>query len=104
MFYVGQKVVCVKDDALPFSRSDLPIAVKAGSIYTIRNIDDESAAIDGIPGLWLQEIVHPPKMTWLGVREVSYCASRFRPVVERKTDISIFTEMLKPKERELARN
>lgn len=84
MFYVGQKVVCVNDDPDNYGR---PVIVVKGQVYTV------SRAFD-----------------WLGVRallfvevspggEPGWCASRFRPVVERKTDISIFTAMLNPSDK-----
>jgi hypothetical protein len=47
--------------------------------------------------LWLDEIKNPVlRYTDGDVGEIPFAAFRFRPVVERKTDISIFTAMLKP--------
>lgn len=94
MFHVGQKVVCV--DGAPdlsgltllgtWDASKLPTK---GQIYTITQV--------GIFHVWdsqkrpcvhVSEIVRPPDQpVW---------AHRFRPVAERKTDISVFTEMLTP--------
>ncbi len=93
MFHIGQKMVCINDKPMLFTRSDV-ISIVNGRIYTIRGIDLDGCAVDGIPGLWLEEVVDQPERTCLGVRERSYCASRFRPV--RTTDISIFTAMLAP--------
>jgi hypothetical protein len=65
-----------------------------GSVYTIRRI--ESA--DGWCAVWLEEVVNPVLDIWLdrGPEEPAFSASRFRPIVERKTDISIFRKMLTP--------
>lgn len=79
MFYVGQKVVCV--DGKP--RNYPHCAVRAGAVYTV------------------SKIMHSIYGDSLHVAEVDgdywgFYADRFRPVVERKTDISIFTAMLNP--------
>jgi hypothetical protein len=91
-FYVGQKVVRISG---PETSPDGSIMPKIGSIYTIRSIEDRSA---GEP-VWkaglavtLAEIVsaiHPATG-----KEYAFLSTNFRPVVEKKTDISIFTEML----------
>lgn len=84
MFRVGQRVVCIKADGLLSAK---PLTLHA--IYTIRSIWDDS--IDG-PGVCLEEVaneMHPRG-------EFGYRPHRFRPIVENKSDISIFTEMLKP--------
>lgn len=96
-FHVGQKVVCVDDD--PEGHPGLfPVA---GQIYTIR-------WVGMFFNPWFKtnkfcvhliEINRPAGNLTRCV--VPYRASRFRPVVERKTDISIFTEMLGP-QRELS--
>lgn len=51
------------------------------------------------PAIYLEEIINPPfdYDGWIG--EVSFRTWRFRPVHERKTDISIFTAMLDPTRR-----
>jgi hypothetical protein len=85
MFRIGQKVVCV--DALSGKgtwRADIPIE---GKIYTIEAFDDDEEY--GL-GLILFEIKNAD------IWNYSFGAHRFRPVVERATDISIFTEMLIP--------
>lgn len=74
MFHVGQKVVCV--DAGIWRK------IANNVVYTIHSINADH-------GLWLRLIEVDP----LGG---GYLSSRFRPVVERKTDISIFTAMLTP--------
>jgi hypothetical protein len=69
-----------------------------GRIYTIRKVSaDYQAAFwkrhprfNGGPVVWLYEV----QDRVLG--DAPYNARRFRPVVERKTDISIFKAMLNP--------
>jgi hypothetical protein len=93
MFRVGQKVVCVDDTPYPDGYNKL-YPVK-GSIYTIRGFHTESH-IDDV-GIYLEEVVNPP-IEWSDSTacEWPFASYRFRPVVERSTDISIFTEMLIP--------
>ena len=79
MFRVGQNVVCVDDGnshVKPSRRSPL----RKGEIYKISDIFE----FDGL--LHLQVRGFNPY----------FSQKRFRPIVERKTDISIFTEMLNP--------
>ncbi len=93
-FRVGQKVVCIKANfynpqyKLPHN---LP---KVGDIYTIRNMDIGTCGDDGVPqvALMFHELVYPVLKCGF---EFSFSASSFRPLVDRKTDISIFTRMLK---------
>lgn len=93
MFQVGQKVVCV-DDFFPsplWSNGDTG-GLKAGRVYTIR---------------WIGVSYHPYKgraqcILLEGITRIYYGtdwpfkATRFRPAVERKTDISIFRSLLTP--------
>jgi hypothetical protein len=91
MFHIGQKVVCVDDSPPPPGRPVYwPMVVK-GQVYTIVGFDIEDSARCGI-GLILAEArlgFIPP---WKG--EMGWRRTRFRPVQERKTDISVFTEIL----------
>lgn len=92
-FFVGQKVVCV--DAHPSNGchwADTHV-LDERVIYTVSAvaIDDE-----GDPVLMLREISRDnwaipfdPWYAWYG-------AFRFRPVVERKSDISALTALLNP--------
>lgn len=93
---VGMKVVCV-DVPWPADISrhlsagvSLPVP---GQVYTIRwaGISED----DGNLYVRLDEIVNPVQK-WPGYRagEARFGSRRFRPVVTRKTDISIFTDML----------
>lgn len=102
-FYVGQKVICVDDqfsqlwvdDELTGNR---PVK---GVIYTIRGIVTWNFRDGTGPAIYLEEVVNSPNPRgWfgnLGHLEHPFTIERFRPVIERKTDISIFTEMLTPK-------
>lgn len=107
-FHVGQKVVCVDVSATLQGRvvrrrdgNLAPIVggldgLRKGAVYTIDAIDPPS-----YPGacdeneLVLAEI-NRGHCICRGFR-----ASRFRPVHERKTDISVFTAMLDPARKEL---
>jgi hypothetical protein len=92
MFYVGQKVVCV--NAKPRSPNwPGTKRVVEGAVYTIRAVYFEKR--QNATGVLLSEIVNEFAPS-IGC-EPGFLASRFRPVVERKTDISIFTDMLTPK-------
>lgn len=98
-FRVGQKVVCVDDSIGCWVKHK---TLEAGRVYTIRGFD--VVDVVGHPGVFLEEVInenYPPCTRWSDI-EISYRPERFRPVIERKTDISIFTEMLTPKQRELA--
>jgi hypothetical protein len=94
MFHVGQKVVCVDDEfgfADRLSLRELPVK---GNVYIIRDMP-LGMAIDGSRriGLLLQGIKNNE-----GPRGIEHCFNpmRFRPIVERKTDISIFRLLLNP--------
>lgn len=80
-WYVGQKIVCIEDGAFdPVDEGvvNTPDPIK-GSVYTINGIDP-----DPFLAFRLEELPF----------NVLYEADCFRPV--RTTDISIFTQMLKP--------
>lgn len=87
MFRVGQKVVCVDVSYFGPNTSLL----RKGDVYTIASVDAYEDA-HGEYGVTLVEIIPQPAPGWRD----GFRASRFRPVVERKTDISIFTAMLNP--------
>lgn len=97
---VGQKVVCVDAVAdgryMPAgfgpSRTNNLDGLTRGAIYTIRSLN----VVFGTPVCRLQEITRGWEPIFGG--ESYFAQARFRPVVERKTDISIFTRMLKTKE------
>lgn len=94
MFQVGQKVVCV-DDACPAGRrwNENPPLCR-GLIYTIGRIliDDDGDLI-----VHLIELPRSKRSRLQWGNLVGFAARRFRPLIEHKTDISIFTRMLTPK-------
>lgn len=79
-FHVGQKVVCINDGNYFNIKDELGSGydggLRNGNIYTITMIED---------GKFLH-LAEMARNAW------NKC--RFRPVVEKKTDISIFQEML----------
>lgn len=72
-FHVGQEVVCV-DDSLPANprHRQHPLVLK--KIYVVQRCFPETIGIDDSLRTW---------QNW-----------RFRPLIGRKTDISVFTEIL----------
>jgi hypothetical protein len=84
-FRVGQKVVCVDASGLTTNR---PLSI--GAVYTIRELYDDP--FNGL-GVMLEEIIN----SMCSTGEYGYRSVRFRPIVERKTDISMFTKMLTDK-------
>src|ERR1700687_6044735 len=96
MFRVGQKVVCVDDMGhgrySPFATCNFDLeGLRKGEVYTIRDI---GRAL-GVDVVRLEEI-HRSYSSFVG-DENFYAGQRFRPIVERQTDISIFTKMLTDK-------
>lgn len=95
-FRVGQKVVCVyvpwPELAFELSAAFGVKLPEANKIYTIRWI---GTASDGLTYVRLVEIVNPV----VGVEgflrgECRFGVRRFRPIVTRNTDITIFKAML----------
>ena len=95
-FYVGQKIVCI-DNAIKNAGATVVIGIdgiahgttgnmdglQTGQIYSIR---DFGVCWDtGGLGIFLNEIIRPLEGAPV---EVPYRATRFRPLIERKTDIS----------------
>jgi hypothetical protein len=101
MFHLGQKVVCVDAN---FSHPGWLRAArlpKEGEILTIRGFADADYYSNGELALYFEEILNGT-FNWARRRaEMAYGAKRFRPLLERKTDILIFKKMLVPKQREL---
>lgn len=95
-FRVGQKVVFVDDTPTQSECGPgsywLPNWPVLGQVYTIRAFVDDDA-------VFLEEVRNPVREFLHGVSEGSFYCWRFRPVQERKTDISIFTAMLTPNKR-----
>lgn len=91
-FHVGQKIECIKLTFNPAWRGKRRPVV--GRIYTVRDVGVRHQGGVDCEGVWLDEIINPLHPSG---HEYGFFAACFRPVVERKTDISIFTAMLTPK-------
>jgi len=96
-FRIGQKVVSILDwSNLKHKYPQIVFPVLNG-VYTIRDIDTRG---DGF-SLRFEEFVNPEM--WLTtssgklIGEPGFAVVHFRPLIERKTDISVFTAMLKPR-------
>jgi hypothetical protein len=89
-FRVGQKVVCVNTGPMRSDRGNLlqTRRLVEGGVYTITAVMEAG----GIFGVQVLEAEPDGATNW------GFIARRFRPVVERKTDISIFTAMLNPEQ------
>lgn len=93
-FQAGQKVVCI-DDSFEDSFAFLVNTPTKGSVYTVRDVE----LVVGVTGqkcilLRLKEVVNPVENWDNGRMEVGFFPYRFRPIVTRKTDISVFQAML----------
>jgi hypothetical protein len=93
---VGDKVTQLEhdEDWFPMLGEQVP---EFGVVYTIRSI---YADYDGVY-LRFDEITNCPMSYADGFEELAFDAFGFRPVQPRKTDISIFTDMLKTVEQPL---
>lgn len=80
-FRVGQKVVCVDDTYSTIGGS--PSLLKYGAVYTVAAVGLYGGKH---PHIDLREVPAPVPLAWE--------PRRFRPAVENKTDISIFTKIL----------
>jgi hypothetical protein len=85
-FRVGQKVVCVSD--MIIRMAEFVVQPRVGCIYTVRDVYRSLGNFDAIHLVEIKNGLH------ISGREFGFHAVRFRPVVERKTDISVFTKML----------
>lgn len=91
-FYVGQKVVCVNAESTPGREwLDAELLVE-NAVYSVREI--RWNPVTNRPNLLLNEIRRNQETN--RVQFFGYAPYRFRPLVEKKTDISIFTKMLTP--------
>lgn len=91
-FHVGQKVVCIGDDWCKADDYPAVIFPVKGSVYTVRDIDIDR--YDGEAYLRFVEIVNLAYRYRYYFGETVFHHEAFRPVVTRKTDISIFTDIL----------
>lgn len=96
-FEVGQQVVCIDDDWSKWTSYDfevIPNRPIKGQKYTIRDMREVNF-IDGPSiGLYFHEIQNPIAVWKSGNYENAFWFKRFKPLEEKKTDISIFTNIL----------
>lgn len=99
IFRVGQKVVCVNAGVIPGREADTSCGwargeqIVEGSVYTVRSVHTDDY---GHPVLWLDEVSRHPHARRAYGASIGYHQDRFRPAVDKKTDISIFKAMLNP--------
>ncbi len=91
MFRIGQKVVCVEDRA-EAAGDILDGWIKAGNIYVIRSM--EFCPVQNRLGVRVEGVILPTN-PFFNDEENLIEAFRFRPIVEKKTDISVFEEILR---------
>lgn len=84
-FHVGQKVVCIDDEAYLGGEWHGPHPVK-GSVYTVRAVGVRHPMVPEEPCINVEEIMRE--------LDAPFLARRFRPVKE--TNIDVFTAMLNP--------
>lgn len=101
MFNDGQKVVCVDADAT--NTHNIKQLVK-GAIYTIRRVGtcciiadvvEARPAFQGTQMVYLIEIERHFGCQYC-LKESPFSAARFRPITERKTDISELKKLCEP--------
>lgn len=94
-FRVGMKVACIDDEPhslyTPWAHHSDMDGLKKGTVYTVRSV----GLYNGVPCIWLHEIVRGIARGWEELGEAGFSPKRFRPVVERKTDISFAHEILR---------
>lgn len=93
MFRVGMKVVCIDDSPLLGCGWSPGTKPTLDAVYTIREL---GMTFHSKPGMRLVELNLSGKFLGDSFTDAFYRAARFRPVVERKTDISIFQKLLTP--------
>ena len=93
MFRVGQKVVCVDNRGIPAPY--VPDLQTVYTIATVRYVDHDCEETGW--GVTLVELPTFETEDYLA----EFRAERFRPAVDRPTDISVFTRMLTSASREL---
>lgn len=93
-WYVGQKIVCIDDSwygphkRLGFKRFRFDNVIKPKNVYTIRRINQHNHFPDRLVIL-LSEVVHPRRPEHFG-----FPPEIFKPLLDKQTDISIFTDIL----------
>lgn len=89
-FKIGQKVVCIVDK-WEYRGTEMKLPLKDG-IYQIRGFYLSPWGGPQV-GLYLEEIVNPPRQWNEGYGECAFNAERFRPLIERKTSIAVFEKI-----------
>ena len=93
-FRVGQRVVCVDPTwgcSGPLQASNCPNLPTKGTVYTVRGLISHNENLF----LLLAEITNPSVRDLFNrITEAVFEAHKYRPVVERKTDISVFRRLL----------
>lgn len=95
MFHVGQKVVCVRPHHKHQYQRRVTKVPVVGATYKVRGFDDSG-------GVLLEEVVNPLSEVEdidagkISFGEPSFYPDRFRPLIERKTDISALRALLNP--------
>lgn len=96
-FHVGQKVVCIDAKNTTWRRKKFlglfsylvwSSELEEGNVYTVTQVFYGHDPLSGREGMAVT-VAEAPNLPGSGFR-----VTRFRPLVERKTDISIFTSML----------
>lgn len=87
--YTGRRVVCINDNWMDRLGETFP---ERGCVYTIRS------AAPGVGGIFLRffEIVNAPQVYIQGADECDFAACCFRPVVDRRVDISALVHATPP--------
>jgi hypothetical protein len=92
MFYVGQKVECINDK--PAHPGETLNILRKHRIYTIRW--HGFIAAGHFPGQYKVRLweIFRKKRPLDPLEDMPYLARRFRPLIERKTDIAAFESLL----------
>jgi hypothetical protein len=95
MWYVGQKVICIREGWTAPRNPQERQHPKYHQILTIRTIDPSSIDI-GKVCFRFEEIINDPACYRQGFLECTFREKYFRPLVERKTIIEVFEKLLVP--------
>lgn len=99
-FRVGQKVVCVDASITGVHCGRPEYELTEDGIYIIRWIGRGIYRLGEFDGVRVEGVVRARRLRDL-MDDLPFGAHRFRPIVERKTNIAVFTAMLTPNKREL---
>lgn len=94
-WHVGMNVVCIDDGpAGSLLKGLFPSGLERGRIYVIASIKEDTRIRVGTTDLSTEVVVDVGVPHPVGGDGYGFGGCRFRPVQERKTDISIFTALL----------